>query len=106
MAWDYAWVGLQPTTVTIAALSSRDGYGKPTFAAGTSYTARVVKQAKRVRTFEGEDAVSTTVCWVKGSSGTGPTHRVTLADATTPPILMAEEITDEGGVIGEKIYLG
>lgn len=106
MSWDYAWVGLMPTTVTIAALSSRDGYGKPTFAAGTSYTARVAKKNKRVRTFSGEDAVATTICWVKGSSGTGPTHRVTLADTTTPPILACEELTDESGVIGEKLYLG
>lgn len=104
--WDVAWADLLNASVTIAVSSSRDGYGKSTFAAGTSYSALVLPNTKRIRTREGEDRLPTTVCYVKGSSGTTSDHQITLADATTPAILLVESITDEGGTIGEVIYAG
>lgn len=99
-----------PHSVTVKSVSSRDGYGEPTYGSGTAYTARVVKKAEKVRSFSGEETVAKAVVWIKGTPNVGPQSQITLPsgflDSTTPPVLAVEQIVDEGGVIGEKVFLG
>lgn len=110
MAWDSDWTDLLPHSVTIKAVASRNGYGEPTYDSGTAYTARVVKKQKKVRSFGGEETIAQGEIWIKGQPNCGPQHQVTVPsgyfDSTTPPIIGSEQIVDEGGVIGEKLFIG
>lgn len=99
-----------PHSVTIAAVSTRNGYGEPTYGSGTSYTARVVKKQSKVRSFTGEETVAQGTIWIKGTPGLTPQHQITVPSgffaSTTPPLIGCEQIVDETGVIGERAFIG
>lgn len=108
MALPYDFVRLMPHTVTVStSVSSRDNYGKPTYAAGTNYKARVVAKAQVIRDKNGEEKTSSHIVYLNGVSGLSPeTGQVTLPDGTKPPILLVETYPDGSGNYYEQIYLG
>jgi hypothetical protein len=101
------WEDMMSDTVTLAAVSSRDAYGKPSYGTARSYSARVVyKQTRIVNRTNGQDAIATGVVWVGGTPTIGIDDRMTLPDGTTPVILNWERPTDEDGAHHTKVYFG
>jgi len=93
------------TVKTIASLST-DGYGREVYSSGTSLRARVIGKQQRVRTFDGTEELSHTVCWVKSTTTYGVTAQWTLPDGTTPPLLTSEHYDDTGGLNHLKLFFG
>lgn len=98
--------GLMKDTVTLAAPSTKNNYGEVTFAAGTNYTARVVKKTEWIRDRTGEMKQAIGVVWTDRVTGATPEYKITLPDNTTPPILHVDKYPDDSGDYFEKIYLG
>lgn len=102
---DFADVLLQ--TVTLAALSSTSGYGKPSFAAGTEYKARVVYKTQSIKNADGQDVMAHGVVWMKGSPVVAPEDQITLPDGSTPVILSLDRYADEtGGYHHTRVVFG
>jgi tRNA G18 (ribose-2'-O)-methylase SpoU len=104
------WTDLMPHTVTVAALSSRDAYGKPTRAAATSYTARVTYKTQRVASQRlsdsSGDVLSRGFVILAGTPNVGVDDLITLPDSSTPVILAVDRISDEDGLLYTKVYFG
>lgn len=96
---------LMTDTVVHSALSSRDAYGVPTYAVGTTHTARVVRKHKMVRDSQGHQVVSTAQAWLKGSPAISPADRVALSDGATPAIAAIERYQDEAGPSHTVVFL-
>lgn len=99
-------VDLLPHTVSHAALTGRDDFGAPTYGAATEYAARVVYEPKLVRSAPGDVVVAAGYVWLNGAPAVDPADRITLPDATTPPIVSVERFPDEGGDHHTKVYFG
>lgn len=108
MALPYDFVRLMPHTVTVStSAASRDNYGKATYAAGTSYKARVVAKMQTIRDKLGEEKASSHIVYLNGVSGLSPEKgQITLPDGSKPPILLVETYPDGSGNYYEQIYLG
>ena len=61
---------------------STDGYGQPVWGTATTYQARVVRQQKLVRTFEGTEELSTITAWLKSTSTFSPLAEYRLPTST------------------------
>jgi hypothetical protein len=100
------WLDLMPHTVTYAAKSGEDAYGKPTHGTGTDYTARVTYTHKRVATPDGMEVVASVQVWLNGTlSSISVDDKITLPDGTTPKIVSWDTATDEDGSHHTKLYL-
>lgn len=95
---------LMTDTVTHYALSSRDAYGTPSYGAGTSYPARVVRKHKLVRDAAGQQVVSTAQAWLGGTPAITPQDKVTLSDNSSPPIVAIERYQDEVGASHTVVF--
>jgi len=101
------WADLMPHTVTYAVPSSRDAYGKITFATGVTYQARVVyKQTRIVNRMNGQDSIATGQVWLHAAILPSIDARLTLPDGSTPIILNWETFPDEDGNHHTKVYFG
>lgn len=113
MAGITEWLDCMPATVTWEAFSNRDDYGKPIYAAGVTYRARVVY---KVETLFDDNELETTA---NGHVWFGPPtadltsnvppaatseDRITLPDGSQPNILTVERFTDEDGNHHTKVY--
>ncbi len=91
-------------TVTHKPFLSQDGFSEPTYGSGVNFKARVVREHKLVRNKEGQEVVSTAQCWLQGNPVISPADQITLEDATTPAIVMIEQLQDEIGPSHTKVY--
>jgi hypothetical protein len=94
------------STVTVEAATGRDGYGKPTYGAATSYRAHVQGKRTLVRDALGQEVVSSQSVYLATGDPIQPTDRVTLSTADvgstegfalSPPILAVERRFDGNG---------
>lgn len=94
--------------ITVGSLSglSTDGYAIPTYASGSTYAARIVREQTQVRSFEGIDTLATTTVWVLSTSTFGPVDQITMPDSSTPTLLAVESPSDENGVTHSKLFFG
>jgi len=106
MAWSTSFESLLPHSVTVKTLSSfsTDGYGTPTWSAGTAYTSRVVYRQELVRTLEGTEETATTVVYLASTGTINPSDQFTLPDGTTPSVLAVQSFPDEDGTHHYQIY--
>ncbi len=102
------FLDMMPRTITHAAVTSRDAYGKPSYGTPTSYRARVTREIKRVRSqVNGQDAISDTTVWVGGViPNLVIDDQITLHDGTTPVLISWEAPEDEAGEHHMKLYMG
>lgn len=101
------WADMMPHTVTYAAVSGRDAYGKPTYGTAVTYRARVVyKQTRIVNRLNGQDAIATGVVWLAAKILPSLDAQVVLPDGSTPTILNWEVFPDEEGDHHTKLYFG
>ena len=108
MGWDTEFEDMMNDEVVVEQLSSfsTDGYGTPTWATGTTYMARVVREQKLVRTFEGTEELSTVTAWLKSTSTFGPLARYTLPSSTGGSLLnlmAVDAFPDQDGVHHVKL---
>lgn len=106
-----AFTDLMRDKVIVAGLASysTDGYGRPVWGTATTYTARVVREQRLVRTFEGTEELSTVTAWLNTTSTFGPLATYTLPSATgdTRLNLMAvDAYPDENGPHHVKLRFG
>lgn len=91
-------------TVIWRALTGRDDFGKPTYGAGTSLSARVVRKNKLIRDTNGDEVVSSAQAHINGNSDIAPDDQVELPDGDTPHILSVERFPDETGYIYTRVF--
>lgn len=101
MAFEPEFLDLMTQSVTIALPTG--GYtdrGAPAFAAGTSYTSRIVEKNKMIRTAEGQERVSRAAIYLATTDVISPEAQLTMPTGftpTNPPILAVERYPDEHG---------
>lgn len=98
MSLDPTFLDLMPSTVTIYAQSSRDAYGKQTFAAsGTEVRCRVVPEIKVIQTPDARDVVAAgrVICY--GTPTVTTNSRLRLPDGSDAIVLAVQVQNDEEG---------
>lgn len=106
MSFESAFLTMMPSTVQIAAVSSRNDYGEPTYGSNTAYRARIVDKPSFVRVSDTESIEVRTVVWLNSTAVILPTARITFPDGTTPQIVAVERYPDEDGSHHTKIMCG
>lgn len=109
MSLDAALAALMVDTVTLEAFVSRDFYGNATYAAGTSYPARIEGTSKKVfNQRSGEptvvERVATSRVYIAGAPVINEDWRITFADGRQPLILAVEANGDERGAHHQVVY--
>lgn len=109
------WSHLAPSTVLLAAQSTSDRYGKPSYGSDVAYCARISRKRVLVRTGEGQEVDSRRQVHIIGSAPILETHRLTLSTADegsteaaviTPKILAVERRFDGNGAHHVVLHLG
>lgn len=98
MSLNTAFLDLMPSTVTIYAQSTRDAYGKQSFAAtGTDVRCRVVPESRVMRTADARDVVSSgrVICY--GTPTVDTQSRLVLPDGSDAIVLAVQVQNDEEG---------
>ena len=75
------WASMMRQTISIAPLSSRDAYGKPTYGSATSYRCRLVGKRTRVLNAQGQEVISNWTAYVMADVAIQPDVQVTLSTA-------------------------
>jgi hypothetical protein len=96
-------LSLLKQTVTLAPYASQDAYGQVTWGAGVSTPCRIVQKNTKVLNPAGEEVLSTTRIYLDGSVSVTVRDKVTLPDATTPPILSIEDYPGASGTSFLKV---
>lgn len=113
VSWLYRWRDLYTQSLTIAAFSSYDSYGKPTYGSAVSYVARVVGKRRLVVNAAGQEVVSDWTAYLYSNTTVDPRSKVTLSTgdvgstatlATNPPILSVERTPDENGMLYTALF--
>jgi len=99
-------LALMPHTVTVRARTGIDGYGKPSYAAGTSVRARVSFRPTKVRGADGQDVVARGTAILSEPLDVSPHDRLTLPDGSEPPILASAKVPDAKGFHHTSIFFG
>jgi hypothetical protein len=93
-------------SVTIEGFNSINETGDPSYNAGVVYKAMVQRRVKMIRTFKGDEAVSTCSVLMDGTVSAilddYGRDRITLPDTTQPLIMAIEDGIDD---TGETIYV-
>ena len=107
MSLEKSFLDLAPHTVTIAALSTVDLYGVPTHGSGTTYSALVVDQTKRVIGTDGQERIATQVAYVLSSSAeVNEADKITMPDGSTPKIVKVDTYSDDQGQHNVVVWCG
>ncbi len=99
MTMDAALRALLTDTVTLAAYTSQDVYGSPTYASPQTVPARIEYKVRRVVDHTGQERVSRARVFLDGDVVLDLRDRVTLPDGTSPPILALYSVRDVDGSI-------
>src|SRR5438105_4147130 len=98
---------MMPSTVSISTRAAHNSYGEATFSTVvTKYRARISSKPGFVRTAQQEVVEIRTQVWVASTRAIDTKAKVTLPDGTTPPIVLAETVSDERGPYYVKLSLG
>lgn len=94
---------LMTDKVTVEAFLMRDSYGQAAYGSPMTYAARVNYSNHYVRTAEGEQVVARGYAIINRTDPISTMDRITLADGSTPLILVSNAETDETGPIYVRI---
>jgi hypothetical protein len=87
---------LMGQSVSLAPFTGRDGYGEPLYGTAVTHRARVVGKIRNVRSFTGQEVVSSQTVYLMAAAAVNPLDKLTLstgfvnsteADRTTPAIV-------------------
>lgn len=100
-------LGLLNQTVTIASRSSRDMYGVATWAAGTTYPARVSPYKPLIQAETTDAAPVSGQVHLDGNVPVTSEDRILLPDGSTPTIVRVDKYTDvNGSVYATRVLIG
>lgn len=108
------WAHLMSSTVTVAARSSIDRYGKPQYGTAVSYIAHISRKRRVVRNAAGQELVSEQTVHLNSAVDVLPTAQVTLSTADVgsteewaihPLIVSVTRAFDENGPHHTTLYL-
>ena len=98
---------LMVQTITVAAVSTKDAYGKRTWGSPTSITnCRVQSGNHKVVDSTGQEQVAVGRVYVPGVPSITLNDKITLPGGATPPILMVDQFSDERGSHHTVIHYG
>lgn len=108
MGLEKDWLSFGSTSVNIAALSTHDGYGVPTYAAGSTYDAIIQPTRRLISRPDGRQEVSTHLIFVLSTSATvGLQDRVTIpVSSEQPRLLGVEHVSDDKGQHHVELLVG
>lgn len=105
---------LMSSSVLVAARTSTDKYGKPTFGTAVRYTAHLSRKRRMVRSLTGQEVVSEQALYLSSADNIQPSAKVTLstgdvgsteAAQISPPIIAVDRRFDEAGAHSVTLYL-
>lgn len=108
------WAHMMASTVSIAARSSNDGYGGPSYGSPVSYVAHLSRKRRITRSVGGQEVVSEQALYLDGSVNILPSAQVTLSTADVgstesfdihPLIQSVERRFDGAGAHHVVVYL-
>mgnify|MGYP001571170067 CR=1 FL=1 len=108
------WHDLMRQTVSVAPFSSVDGYGKTSYGAAVTYSARVSGRRRMVRDAEGREVVSSQTVYLLSNTAVSPKVKITLSTgdagstevaALSPEILAVGRFPDGESIHHTEIYL-
>jgi hypothetical protein len=101
---------LMSSTVTVEARTGVDGFGKPTYGAGTSYRCHISRRKRLIRNERGEEIVSGQALYLDAAPDVALTALLTLSASDSSlvhPVLVAvERRFDNAGPHHTVLYLG
>jgi hypothetical protein len=107
MTIDTALTDIMVDTITLAAVSAKDAYGKHTWStAVTVANCRVQTGNHKVVDATGVEAIAVGKVYVPGSPALSLFDKVTLPDGTQPPIITIDRVGDEIGSNHTVIHYG
>lgn len=108
MGLEKDWLTLGSTSVNIAALSTHDAYGVPTFATGSTYDAIIQDARRLIQRPDGRTEVSTHTIFVLSTSlSVGLQDRVTIPGSCEQPRLLGvEHVRDDKGQHHVELLVG
>lgn len=92
------------STVSIAEVDSRDGYGAPTYSTAVDYSARISERKVKVRNAQGEEVVADGSILLESTTQISLDSEVTMPDTSTPVIIAANRAYDEKGLHHTRIF--
>lgn len=86
-------------TVTVAAQTGLDSYGKPSFSASPdSYRCRIIWRERILRDQDGREIVEAgRAILTQAAASVTPVHKLTLPDGSTPKIVDVSTLQDQFG---------
>lgn len=107
MAIDSALTALMVQSITIAAVATKDAYGKRTWgSASTINQCRVQTGDHKVLDSTGQEKVANGRVYVPGAPTLTLNDKMTLPDGSSPPILAINRFGDENGSHHTVIHYG
>jgi hypothetical protein len=107
MAIESLLTDLMVQSITIAAVSSKDAYGKRTWGSpSTINQCRVQSGDHKVLDSLGQEKVANGRVYVPGAPTLTLNDKITLPDGSTPPILAISRLSDERGSHHSIIHYG
>ena len=98
---------MMPHTITLAAQSGIDKYGKPSWGSGSSYRCRLIFDQKMMRDAEGREVVRQGKALLYGYDLSADVkYRLTLPDGTTPKVITVKQLKDQNGDHHTEIGFG
>jgi hypothetical protein len=108
------WAHMMSSTIRVAARTSQDGYGKPTYGTPVSYRGHYTRRARMVRTMSGQTVPVDATMWLGSAPSILPTAQVTLSTqdagsteswALHPTIVAVERHSDQRGPHHTTLFL-
>ena len=100
MAFESDFQEFLTTAITHEPYSGQDGFGKPNFKSGVSYSARVTVVLDGSRDARSVDGINVSKLWINTTTAFTIRDRITLPSAflpTQPPIMSSSVVYDESG---------
>lgn len=107
MTIESALTDLMIDTITLAAVSTTDAYGKHSWSSPVSVAhCRVQTGAHKITDSNGQEVVASGVVYVPGAPAVTPESKIVLPDTTSPRILKIDRYSDERGNHHIAIHYG
>ena len=98
---------LMVDSITVAAVSAKDAYGKRTWGSATTLSnCRVQSGDHKILDSLGQEKVATGRVYIAGSPTLTLNDKITLPDGSQPPVLAIDRLGDENGSHHTVVHYG
>ena len=107
MSLEAAFIEIMNDSVTLAAVSAKDAYGKRTWAAPTTVThCRVQSGDHKVLDQQGQEQLAIGRVYIPNKPAIGLNYKLTLPDGSQPPILAINYLADDSADHHTVVHYG